>query len=243
MKRCVNPNCESTFLYGSSKTTCPFCHGRLVEHTAAQAPPAREILPPDRVVLRDLGGAPEPQAELFASARHGAVECRGRIVEIDHQELFHSRRHKLLNALLRGEPYQFAHQTIEYTIRVENITDGVPTEVMDFCLFGSCLGRLQIGDTVRIRARSKRGRNIVRSIFNETTGCAIGFGLQIPAGAIRFLLLLAAALICAVIWFLCSGAITSVLAALATALFPLILIFFIIQPLFSSLFPGRRRRR
>lgn len=243
MKRCVNPNCESSFLYGNDKTTCPFCHGRLVEHADGQAPPIREILPPDRVVLRDLDAAPNPQAEPFVSTRHGSLECWGRIVEIEHQELFHSKRHKLLNSLLRGEPYQFAHQTIEYTIRVENISDGVPTEVMDFCLFGSYLGRLQIGDTVRIRAKKQRGRNIARSIFNETTGCAIGSGLQIPAGAIRFLLMLAAALICAAVWFLRSGALTDVLAALAAALFPLILIFFIFRSLFSGLFPRRRRRR
>ena len=32
MKRCPNPNCDSTFLYSNEKTICPFCHSPLVEN-------------------------------------------------------------------------------------------------------------------------------------------------------------------------------------------------------------------
>lgn len=71
---------------------------------------------------------------------------------------FTAGAHKLFNALVRGEPYQFAHQTLEYTVRVEPITDGVPSEVTDFCLYGNCLGRIQIGDEVRIRAKEQGGQ-------------------------------------------------------------------------------------
>lgn len=35
MKICSNPNCESSFLFGDNKTTCPFCHAPLIDNNGA----------------------------------------------------------------------------------------------------------------------------------------------------------------------------------------------------------------
>lgn len=83
MKRCANPNCDFAFLYGDDKMVCPFCHSELVSNME--------------------------NAVQFIQEHLGTMECHGRIVEIDHQELFNSKRLKLINTIFRGEPYQFAH--------------------------------------------------------------------------------------------------------------------------------------
>ena len=181
MKRCYNPNCASDFLFGNDKVTCPFCHQRLVDIGAAHTgqPP---ILPVDLAEPPMPTGRNNPP---FASVRMGRMTCHGRIVEIDRQELFVSKFHKLINSLFRGEPYQLAHQTIEYTIRVENISDAMAEEVTDFCLYGNYLGRLQVGDEVEIRAKNHRNRRVVTSLYNRTTSSRVRPGFQIPAWAVR----------------------------------------------------------
>lgn len=243
MKRCVNPDCESAFLFGNDKTTCPFCHSRLVENAAEPEFEARTILPPDRVVLRNT--VTETRGTEFLRKHFGIVECHGRILEIDHQELFNSKRHKLFNSLFRGEPYQFAHQTIEYTIRVENITDGFPTEVTDFCLFGSYLGRLQVGDEVVVRAKNFRDRRVVKSIYNQITNSTVRPGLQIPAGIISGISLILAlvliVIICELIWLFKSGAMEAGLVAITAALMPIIIVGVGLRILLRSVFPRRRR--
>lgn len=244
MKRCSNPNCESAFLFGKDRTICPFCRSRLVDSdsSAEQEPQNRAILPPDRVIIR--GAVPEPEPREFMQEHSGTVECHGRIVEIEHQEFFNSRRHKLLNSLLRGEPYQFARQTVEYAIRVENITEGFPTEITDFCLYGSYLGRLQVGDEVTVRARKLDDRRVVKSVYNETTNSAVRPGLQVPAGFIRGVFLTAAviiiAFICELVWLFESGAVMAGLASVTTAVMPVIIVCIGIWMLIRSVFPRRR---
>ena len=243
MKRCPNPNCESTFLFGNDRDTCPFCHSRLVENVAAPDFEAQTILTPDRVVL---GNTSEGQGEVeFVREHIGSMECRGRIVEIDHHEVFYGKWHKLFNSILRGEPYQLAHQTIEYTIRVENITQGYPTDITDFCLFGSYLGRLQVGDEVVVRAKKLRDRRIVKSIYNETTNSVVRPGFQIPAGLIRgvilFVMIALIALICELVWLVESGAAAAGLAAIIAAFMPLVIVCIGLWLLFRSVFPRRRR--
>ena len=161
MKRCSNPNCDSAFLYGEDKEVCPFCHSELV-HNLDNA--VIHLQPADRIP----GLEPvRNQAAQFIHENLSTMECHGRIVEIDHQELFNSKRLKLINTIFRGEPYQFAHQTIEYTIRVESLSDDYPPEVRDFCLYGSYLGRMQVGDEVQIKAKNLKHRRIVKSIYNR----------------------------------------------------------------------------
>ena len=142
MKICSNPNCESSFLFGDNKTTCPFCHAPLIDNNGAAI--TQQLITPVDVVFDS-----EPEEDRpFISCSLGSVECTGRIIEIEHQALFYSKIHKLFNTIIRGEPFQLAHQSVEYTIRVEPIVDGIPTEVTDFCLYGNYLGRLQVGDEV-----------------------------------------------------------------------------------------------
>lgn len=243
MKKCVNPNCESSFLFGNDKITCPFCHSRLADNVTESGFEAETILPPDRVSFGDIETGMEDTE--FLRERFGTVECHGRILEIDHQELFNSKRYKLFNSLFRGEPYQFAHQTIEYTIRVENITEDFPTEVTDFCLFGNYLGRLQVGDEVVVRAKNLRNRRLVKSIYNQTTNSIVKPGFQIPAGIIRGIFLIPAlviiALICGLVWLVKSGTMEVALIAIMAVLMSVITFCVGLGLLVRSIFPRRRR--
>lgn len=245
MKRCSNLNCESTFLFGNDKTLCPFCHSRLVDSIPVQRRTITTIHTPDMVTLNEDLDIEEYVP--FINHQLGRMECHGRIVEIDHHEMFNSKWHKFFNSLLRGEPYQFAHQTMEYTIRVENITDGYPMEITDFCLFGNYLGRLQVGDEVFVKAKNLNDRRVVKSIYNQTTSSMVKPGLQLPAGIIRGVsmvtTLILIALICEIVWLFKSGAVAAVLIAVVVAMMPIVVVCVGIGLLVRSVFPKRKRRR
>ncbi len=246
MKRCVNPECRSTYLFHSTETVCPFCHQPLAE--SGQAGTARPVVPADMLAAESMPGPGRAEQLVQRRTRWiplvgSRIQCRGRVTEIDHQELFTDGRHKLLHTLFRGEPYQLSMQSVEYTIRVENLADGLPTEVTDFCLYGNYLGRLQVGDQVTVKARECRDRRVVQSIRNETTGSEIRPGLQIPAGLLRGVLLTVLLLvvcgICQLVWQFQVGA----AAALSAALVPLLILGIGLYLLIRSIFPRRGRRR
>lgn len=242
MKRCPNANCESDFLFGNDKISCPFCHSALVDISATNQP-RQTVLTADQLDIE------MPRAERtvpFSSIHLGNMICRGRIVEIDRQELFVGKFHKLVNSLFRGEPYQLAHQTIEYTIRVENISDGIADEITDFCLYGNYLGRLQVGDEVDIRAKCRGSRRILTSMYNRTTSSAVKPGFQIPAWTIRIgisaLVLAVWALIAGIVGLFTSGAIAAGFWTIINELMPLLIIVAGLWFMFRSIFPKRRRR-
>ncbi|MBO4474697.1 MAG: hypothetical protein J5750_07305 [Clostridiales bacterium] len=134
--------------------------------------------------LEENGHRAEQPVE-FAISNWRGVRYHGRITEIERHEIFNSKWHKFCNALFRGEPFQLAHQTSEYTIRIENIGEDYPTEVADVCLYGNYLGRMHIGDEVEVDAKNYGNRRVGRSVYNHTTGSVVRPGLQIPAGTIR----------------------------------------------------------
>ena len=242
MKRCSNPNCESSFLYGDSKTTCPFCHAPLTNDNGAAS--IHQLLTPvDNVFDRE----PSVNNPTFINHSWRGIECTGRITEIEHQALFYSKYHKIFNTLFRGEPFQLAHQSVEYTIRVEPISDGIPSEVTDFCLYGNYLGCLQVGDEVRVKAKDCRHRRVVRSITNLSTGSPIKPGLQISASVIRVVLLalflIFLILMYEVVQFVASGVAAAFVIALVSAVMPIIICIVGLWFLFRSVFPSHRGRR
>lgn len=242
MKRCTNPNCESSFLFGNNKTNCPFCHSPLV--SVEEAASAQQLITPIDAVFEDIGAEATPA---FITRYNGRMECTGRVVEIEHQALFYGKFHKLFNTIVRGEPFQFTHQSVEYTIRVEPITDGIPSEVTDFCLYGNYLGRLQVGDEVRIKAKDCGHRRVVKSIANLTTSSAVKPGFQISAALIRGLLLAVLLMFvvfaCGTVQFVTSGAASVLLVSLLTAVMPIGICMIVLWLLFRSAFPSRRERR
>ena len=242
MKKCSNPNCDSSFIYGDNRAECPFCHSSLVDNNSFPEDLVQAIHVPDEVLQEaDIS---EPQSSPFIQQRNTFMECHGRIVEIDHHEVFNSRWHKVFNALVRGEPYQFAHQTAEYTIRVEEITDEYPTEITDFCLYGNYLGRIQIGDEVVIKAKSCNDRRVVKSIYNNTTSSRVKPGFQIPAEIIRAVAVLGiivlAALISFMIWLIRSGALANAVSAAIAAISPVLVSGVGASYAFKKVFPARK---
>ena len=267
MKRCINPDCNSTYLFGSNRTACPFCHQALVENEAAPtvgdgavserrarpSPRRGSAVPADLLVAERMPGWGRRE-EPLVQRRTGwgpqpgnQMQCRGRVTEINHHELFTDVRHKLMHTLFRGEPYQLSIQSVEYTIRMENLTDGLPTEVMDFCLYGNYLGRLQVGDVVTVNAKNCGDRREIRSLHNETTGSQVRPGLQISPWLVRGIFLGAALamvwLVCQLVWLFQSGAVAVMAAALTISLMPVLILGAGLYLLFRSVFPRRRRRR
>lgn len=204
---------------------------------------SHRIVPSDRIYTDNQHN---PEGD-FINTYFGGMECQGRITEIEHQELFYSKWHKFVNAIFHGEPYQLAHQTIEYTIRVENITSGFPTEVTDFCLYGNYLGRLQVGDEVNIKAKKIRDRQVVSTIYNETTASFVHPGMQIPAWVVRsaflFILIAIVSLIYEIVWLFQCGAVTAGIIGFLTAFMPILIILYGIWSAIRSVFFPRRRRR
>lgn len=241
MKKCVNPACLADFAFDDSMTSCPFCHSRLEPCGGTDAPP---LVPPLDYGIPQPEPAEEPR---FVQRQLGRMECHGRVSEIDRQEVFFGSTLKLFNTLFRGEPYQLAHQSIEYTIRVEPITDGVPAEVTDFCLYGSYLGRLQVGDEVLIRARDRGDRRVATHIYNQTTGSVVRPGFQISAGFIRglaaFLALLLVWLVWSAVELIRSGALLALVLGLVSALMPLLICLAGLWIMVGSILPRRKGRR
>lgn len=242
MKRCSNALCESDFLFGNDKVSCPFCHSVLVDINSDNQT-RQAILTADQLELNMPATA---HTTPFYTERFGYMTCRGRIVEIDRQELFVGKFHKLVNSLFRSEPYQLAHQTIEYTIRVENISDGMSDEITDFCLYGNYLGRLQVGDEVDIRAKCRGSRRVLTALYNRTTSSEVRPGFQIPAWGIRIgfacLGLTIYALVAGIISLFTSGAIAAGFWAIVNEFMPLLIIVGGLWLMVRSVFPKRRRR-
>lgn len=245
MKKCVNPACLAEFAFDDSMTSCPFCHSPLESWGGTDAPPlVPPLVPPLEYGIPQSGPAEEKP---FVRRHLGRMECHGRVSEIDRQEVFFGSTLKLFNTLFRGEPYQLSHQTIEYTIRVEPITDGLPAEVTDFCLYGSFLGRLQVGDEVAIQARDRGDRRVATQIYNQTTGSVVRPGFQIGAGLIRgmaaFLTLVLVWLVWGAVELVRSGALLALAAGLVSALMPLLICLAGLWIMAGSILPRRKRRR
>lgn len=190
--------------------------------------------------------APAQEEPAFLERRGGRLLCNGQILEMDHQALFYGRVQKLLNTILRGEPYQFSHQSLEYTLRVRPITGDLTANPVDFCYYGNCLGRLQIGDEVQIQARDNNDRRVVRSLYNRTTNSMVRPGLQVSARVLRLLVVLLILVLAALGWGICylfrSGILAAFLISLVLAWMPVLIVLFGIWLLFRSVFPERRRR-
>ncbi|MBR6146865.1 MAG: hypothetical protein IKQ44_00755 [Lachnospiraceae bacterium] len=131
---------------------------------------------------------PEETDDLFIKwLGRKTLRCRGRITEVEHHEVFYTKLHKLINSLLRAEPYQFGYQTIEYMLRVEEISDSYRKESADFFLYGNYLGRVFPGDEVEIIATDIRGRKVVKKIFNKAINSQLTPGIQLSALGVRMI--------------------------------------------------------
>lgn len=209
MKQCKNPYCECEQTFSDAVKLCPFCGSELSPAGDEKQPQLHtaEELP----VLSAADSAPP----LVTDGVWGRKVLRGRLAEIDHNSLFYSTFHKWCSAVFFGEPWQFAHQSQTYTLRIEEITrDGVPGRVLDVCAYGcDYMGRLCIGDELEIHCTGGKNRRIAKKILDKTTGSVVRPGLQLPALFVRvfslILALLAIYFVSAAVNFVASGAILS----------------------------------
>ena len=199
MKKCNNPYCECEQTFSDDTKLCPFCGSELtpVENTAhSRMHTADELL--------DFPASP-PALPLVTAGVLGHTVVRGSVLEIDHSSLFYSGFHKWCNAIFCGEPWQFAHQSQAYTLRLEEISpDNIPGRVIDICAFGDFLGRFSIGDELEVHctgtvysviqfncsfgghlARSNwhQARNLRRNRFFGVWGCCYSAGAGVATAS------------------------------------------------------------
>lgn len=274
MKVCPNPNCSAAnMLHSDFKTVCPYCHTALVNNNGGSntgsssnrnyaysgaSGSAAAIVTPDSIPYssgryrshsgtdsNDSGYTNAANGDIpFATRIAGGTRYHGRIVEIEHHEVFNSRWNKIFNSVFRGEPYQFAHQTMEYSIRLENITDSFSTETTDAWMYGNFLGRIHVGDEVIVDVRNHRDRRVVRNMFNRTTNSPVRPGIQLPAAFVRVLAILAVLVILflaiGAIWLVRSGTLWNWIKQLIAAILPTIIFILILWWIIRRIFSGRR---
>lgn len=208
MKKCKNPYCECEQTFPDTVQLCPFCGSALSPEGEDESP---QLHTAEELPTMPASATAQP---LVTAGAFGRKLLRGRLVEMDHNSLFHSSFHKWCNAVFAGEPWQLAHQSQAYTLRLEEITqDGIPGRVTDVCAFGEYLGRLSIGDELEIHCKGGKDRRIAKKILDKTTGSVVRPGLQVPALFVRvfslILALLAIYFVSAAVNFVASGAILS----------------------------------
>ena len=204
MKQCKNPYCECEQTFSDTVQLCPFCGSALSPEGEDESP---QLHTAEELPTMPASAAAQP---LVTAGAFGRKVLRGRLVEMDHNSLFHSSFHKWCNAVFAGEPWQLAHQSQAYTLRIEEITqDGIPGRVTDVCAFGEYLGRLSIGDELEIHCKGGKDRRVAQKILDQTTGSVVRPGLQLPALFVRVFSLILALLASAAVNFVASGAILS----------------------------------
>ena len=244
MKHCANPECDSTFIFSDSRTVCPFCHGALESNSSSQGVPAtlESIL-----MNNEIGSVQTNPSIPFARRIPGGYMFHGRITELENHEVFNSKWHKIFNSLVRGEPYQFAYQTSEYAMRIENISDGYSTETTDICLFGNYLGRIHVGDEVEVSVKDYRSRRVARLLYNHTTGSFVKPGLQISSTVVRVIAIgiiaVVTFILVGLIWLIKSGILLEGILSLIMSLLPTLIIALIIWGFINSLISGRFWRK
>lgn len=215
MKKC--PNCNDFALYDDDVAACPICGASLVKYqrrssTRVQSEPQEVIQPivhdtePER---RSNNIAPE-----FETKQGLRYVYRGTVTEISSRARYHNRFKKIVNALFRGEPYQFGNTSHETVFRVEGFHDGLLSgRKRDLIYYGDIEGRINYGDDVVVNAKKMGDRYIVTSLYSNETESQIKPPPQIPA-LLFWILIIAIAL--GIFYLASSGILASLLIKVAT---------------------------
>lgn len=242
MKRC--PNCNDFALYDDNVSTCPICDASLVAYSrkgsssSAGDDAAREPIRPnsDRQRSNATSSSQQsaPEFERISGLRY---HYRGIITEINSHARLHTRLKKWLNALFRGEPYQFGNTSHETIIRVEEFRNGrIAGRKRDLVYYGDVEGRFNHGDDVSITAKRRGDRYIITNMYLNETESRVRTGPQIPASiiAILSLIILIAAiyLIGGIIGFITSGALYVLLENALSVIIVVVVLWWVLRRLF-----------
>lgn len=183
MKRC--PSCNDFALYDDSIDTCPICGTTLIRYRRRKTMAIREdslkVIEPvsytPELTREYDGGTPE-----FETREGFNYVYRGTVTEISSHVRYHNRFKKIVNALLRGEPYQFGNTSHETVFRIEGFHDGlVSGRKRDLIFYGDIEGRINYGDDVIAIARKLGDRYVVIRLYSNETESQIKAPPQIPA--------------------------------------------------------------
>lgn len=179
---------------------------------------------------------------------------RGRIAEVSSHSRYYNRFHKVVNAVFRGEPYQFGHSSYETVMRVEEFTDGrLPTQYRDLVMYGDIEAAIHVGDDVEVHAVQRGGRYVIRGLHNNHTESDVVPGPQLSMQVCALIMLAAVALVAGIIYgmyaFFFKGgfealvmAVVNLIISIILQFLPLIALIFVSLAILS-LFTGIGRRR
>lgn len=220
MKKC--PSCNDYALYDDEITTCPLCGATLVTYrrTVVHRATGSVVKPVSSNATVNRSGTGDSQsssvsAEPSFETREGfRYIYRGTVTEVNSHARYHNRLKKIINAIFRGEPYQFGNTSHETVFRLEEFHRGrLSGKKRDLIFYGDIEGRLNYGDDVRVVVKKRGDRYVATKIYSNETESQIRPTPQIPAIFFSLLLLLVVFLS---YYLVSSGIVVALLAKVVT---------------------------
>ncbi len=211
MKRC--PVCGRE--YSDSNEYCENCFVDLVsipsntdQSTDASASSGGRVNTPPPYDDRNARETEEP----LLNGNH----VHGNVVTTNQQQYYQAVHTKIINALLKNEPFQFGHTTFSTIVRVDEISSrGFSENSIDVIVFGNVQGIIAPGDTFDANVRRSFGRYI--AVDARVNDAPVRTQTLMPAIIIRLVFLLIIAAIYGVIHFLTNGGISKTADSIAVA--------------------------
>lgn len=208
MKNC--PNCNDFALYDDEITKCPLCGTTLVKyyHTSHRTIDDVKTVVSPIISNTDTGRSDVDNTQTvsvpsFETQNGLRYVYRGTVTEINSHTRYHNRLKKIVNAIFRGEPYQFGNSSHETVFRIEEFHRGrLSGKKRDLIFYGDIEGRLNYGDDIRAVVKKRGGRYVATSLYSNETESQIKPTPQIPSWIFT---VLALCLFVAICYFIGSG--------------------------------------
>lgn len=187
MKRC--PECYA--FYEDDLDVCPTCGERLERHTGGgrTAGRAEQSFAHEYQAAGETARTGDPY--VFEVSSGNSTVINGAVAEVSTQQYYQSKFTKFFQAVFSGEPYQLSHTSFVTLFRVEeHTTAGYPEQARDITLYGNAQNIFAVGDDVTVTARRRGTQLIARNVYNHSINSDVRVQPNIPAGVIRFFVLL-----------------------------------------------------
>lgn len=196
--------------YPDSYTICEDCFIDLPGNT--QSPGTDQTtVPPLHAEVASQGDRPSTAWNMenrstrqFMRKNGKTYTVYGTVAEINQQQYYQAPLTKIINAIFRGEAYQFGHTTFTSIIRADEIVDtGFPEQSVDLLLFGNVQSIISPGDTIDATASIHSGRYLIRNA--SINGVPIRLQSRIPASLLRAVFSMTLLLMVCFIHYIASG--------------------------------------
>lgn len=196
--------------YPDTFTVCEDCFIDLPENTQSRGPSPVTAPPPDTESVGEEGhpstawNQEERSRRQFIRKNGNTYTVYGTVAEINQQQYYQTVLTKIINAIFRGEAYQFGHTTFTSIIRVDEIvSSGFPEQSIDLLLFGNAQSIISPGDTIDAMTSMHNRRHLIRNA--TINGTPLRLQSRIPASSLRAVFSLVLLLLLCLIYYIASG--------------------------------------